>query len=165
MDAVGHLATPLIECREVTKTYRSIWAGRSQAVCALRDVSLEIGSGTIVGLIGPNGAGKTTFLSLIAGLIHPSGGWVRVGGYPARSIEARRLLAYVPESPVFLARYSARAVLRFHAALHGLSRRDIGDVTERLLEHSSPRLTNEVYTNVDPVLRQAINQLPVREWL
>ena len=38
-------------------------------------------------------------------------------------------------------------------------------VTQRLLEHSSPQLTNDVYTNVDPVLRQAINQLPIREWL
>ena len=38
-------------------------------------------------------------------------------------------------------------------------------VTQRLLEHSSPQLTNDVYTNVDPVLHQAISQLPVREWL
>ena len=38
-------------------------------------------------------------------------------------------------------------------------------VTQRLLEHSSPQLTNDVYTNVDPVLRQAINLLPVAEWL
>jgi len=38
-------------------------------------------------------------------------------------------------------------------------------VTQRLLEHSTPRLTNDVYTNVDPVLRQAINQLPVGDWL
>jgi len=38
-------------------------------------------------------------------------------------------------------------------------------VTQRLLEHSSPQLTNDVYTNVDPVLRQAINQLPVSEWV
>jgi integrase len=38
-------------------------------------------------------------------------------------------------------------------------------VTQRLLEHSSPQLTNDVYTNVDPVLRQAINQLPVSDWV
>jgi integrase len=38
-------------------------------------------------------------------------------------------------------------------------------VTQRLLEHSSPQFTNEVYTNVDPVLRQTINLLPVAEWL
>jgi integrase len=38
-------------------------------------------------------------------------------------------------------------------------------VTQRLLEHSSPQLTNDVYTNVDPVLRQAIGLLPVADWL
>jgi len=38
-------------------------------------------------------------------------------------------------------------------------------VTQRLLEHSSPQLTNDVYMNVDPVLRQAVNLLPVAEWL
>jgi len=38
-------------------------------------------------------------------------------------------------------------------------------VTQRLLEHSSPQLTNDVYTNVDPVLRQAVNLLPVTDWL
>jgi len=38
-------------------------------------------------------------------------------------------------------------------------------VTQRLLEHSSPYLTNKVYTNVDPVLRHAIEQIPVNKWL
>jgi len=38
-------------------------------------------------------------------------------------------------------------------------------VTQRLLEHSSPQLTNDVYTNVDPVLRQAVSLLPVSDWL
>lgn len=38
-------------------------------------------------------------------------------------------------------------------------------VTQRLLEHSSPRLTNDIYTNVDPVLRQAVSLLPVADWV
>ena len=38
-------------------------------------------------------------------------------------------------------------------------------VTQRLLEHSSPNLTNKVYTNVDPVLRHAVEQIPVGDWL
>jgi integrase len=38
-------------------------------------------------------------------------------------------------------------------------------VTQRLLEHSSSTLTNKIYTNVDPVLRQSVNQLPVGQWL
>jgi integrase len=38
-------------------------------------------------------------------------------------------------------------------------------VTQKLLEHSSPNLTNKIYTNVDPVLRSAVNQIPARDWL
>jgi integrase len=38
-------------------------------------------------------------------------------------------------------------------------------VTQKLLEHSSPYLTNKVYTNVDPVLRHAVDQLPVESWI
>jgi integrase len=38
-------------------------------------------------------------------------------------------------------------------------------VTQKLLEHSTPQLTNDIYTNVDPALRQAVEQLPVTEWL
>jgi len=38
-------------------------------------------------------------------------------------------------------------------------------VTQWLLEHSSSVLTNKIYTNVDPVLRQSVNQLPIEQWL
>ena len=57
----------VIECREVTKVYKGAGAGRKTSFCALDNVSLCVGGGTIVGLIGPNGAGKTTFLSLHRG--------------------------------------------------------------------------------------------------
>ncbi len=57
-------------------------------------------------------------------------------------------------------RYSTRR-LRVLLSQRGVSTA----VTQRLLEHSSPQLTNDVYTNVDPVLRQAIGLLPVSDWL
>jgi integrase len=38
-------------------------------------------------------------------------------------------------------------------------------ITQRLLEHSSSALTNKIYTNVDPVLRQSVDQLPIEQWL
>jgi integrase len=38
-------------------------------------------------------------------------------------------------------------------------------VTQKLLEHSSPDLTKKVYTNVDPVLRHAVDQIPAGDWL
>ncbi len=133
MNSSENETVPVIECREVTKVYQGMKAGRRASVRALDKVSLRVGSGTIIGLIGPNGAGKTTFLSLIAGLIFPTQGFIRVCGHPARSLEARRSLGYIPESPVFLSRYSARGVLEYHAALHGLSRQAIAAETDRLL--------------------------------
>jgi len=125
--------TAVIDCQEVTKVYRGAGGVRQDTVRALDRVSLRVGGGTIIGLIGPNGAGKTTFLSLIAGLIFPTGGAIRVCGHPPRSLEAKRSLGYVPEAPTFLPRYSARAVLKHHAALHGLSRPALAAEVERLL--------------------------------
>jgi integrase len=92
-------------------------------------------------------------------------------------------MAGLPErhTPLFTDRFSRKkwektrggagfANLKFHdlrktfASL--LAQRGVSTaVTQRLLEHSTPQLTNEVYTNVDPVLRQAVEKLPVAEWL
>ena len=117
--------TAIVECKELTKVYKNLLFGRSKAVCALKDISLSVSKGQIVGLIGPNGAGKTTLLNLMAGLIFPTEGCVTVCGHPARSTEAQRSLGYMPERPAFLGRYSARAILRYHGALLGLSRKAI----------------------------------------
>jgi len=123
----------VVECERLTKVYSSIWTGRSKAVCALKDVSLSVAEGHIVGLIGPNGAGKSTLLNLIAGLILPNEGRISICQHPVRSIEARRRLGYVPEYPAFQNRYSARTVLNYHGGLMGLNRSEITDETDRLV--------------------------------
>lgn len=124
----------IVECRQLTKVYKKLLAGESKAVCALKDISLSVGKGQIVGLIGPNGSGKSTLLNLIAGLIFPTEGSVAVCGYPARSIEAHRGLGYMPEHPVFLGRYSAWNVLKYHGALLSLSRQTIATQIDKLTE-------------------------------
>ncbi|NQT01102.1 MAG: ABC transporter ATP-binding protein [Planctomycetes bacterium] len=126
--------TPVVECKQLTKVYKGLLVGRSRAVCALKNISLSVNKGQIVGLIGPNGAGKSTFLNLMAGLIFPSKGRVTVCGYPARSTKARSSLGYMPEHPTFLGRYSARAVLRYHGALLGLSRKTISLQADKSIE-------------------------------
>jgi len=123
--------TTIIECKQLTKVYKGLLTGRSEAVCALKNISLSVNKGQIVGLIGPNGAGKSTFLNLMAGLIFPTKGCVTVCGHPARSTEARNGLGYMPEHPAFLGRYSARAVLRYHGSLLGLSQKAISLQTDR----------------------------------
>ena len=123
----------VVECEQLTKVYRSVWTGRSKAVCALKDVSLSVYRGQIVGLIGPNGAGKTTLLNLIAGLILPNEGRISICAHPVRSIEARGRLGYMPEYPAFQNRYSARAVLHYHGGLMGLPRPRIATEVDRLI--------------------------------
>jgi len=121
----------VVQCQRLTKVYKKLLASHAKAVRALNDVSLSVRPGQIVGLIGPNGAGKSTLLNLVAGLIFPTDGDVTVCGYPARSTQARRSLGYMPEHPVFLGGYSARATLRYHGALLGLSRATIAEQVDK----------------------------------
>ncbi|MCE4616035.1 MAG: ABC transporter ATP-binding protein [Aeropyrum sp.] len=64
---------------------------------AIRGVNLEIPEGSMVAVLGPNGAGKTTLLRVLAGIINPTEGQVRVCGRPPR--EARGLIGYAPATP------------------------------------------------------------------
>jgi putative ABC transport system ATP-binding protein len=75
-------------------------------VVALRGVDLDVDSGEILALLGPSGAGKSTLLAVLAGLVRPSAGEVRVGGHllgrmPPRQLEALRAseIAFVPQDP------------------------------------------------------------------
>lgn len=74
---------------------------RYGSISAVRDVSLSISGGEVVGLIGPNGAGKTTLLNTVAGLLHPASGRVRLDGTDITGLTPDRLLrlgvALVPE--------------------------------------------------------------------
>jgi len=65
----------------------------------LRDVSLAIDSDAFVSVIGPNGSGKTTLLKILAGILRPDRGEVRIQGGPlGRHTDVSRLLAYVPQT-------------------------------------------------------------------
>ncbi|AMX04031.1 ABC transporter ATP-binding protein [Microbulbifer thermotolerans] len=65
---------PIISVKGLNKTY----AG---GFTALKNIDLEIQRGEIFALLGPNGAGKTTLISIICGIVNPSGGTVRAGGF------------------------------------------------------------------------------------
>ena len=62
-------------------TLRHFFRRTYRHIRAVREVSLEIHPGEVVGFLGPNGAGKTTTLKMLTGLIHPSSGVIRVAGY------------------------------------------------------------------------------------
>jgi ABC-2 type transport system ATP-binding protein len=70
-------------------------------ICAVRDVSLEIGPGQVCGLIGPNGAGKTTTMRAMLGLLEPTYGEIEVAGVDMRENprDACRLIGFMPDFP------------------------------------------------------------------
>ncbi len=88
---------------------------------ALGSFDLKVAGGELVALIGPNGAGKTTFLNLAAGLLDPTSGGIEIAGRPPGSMEARRALSYLPDSPVFYEDLSIAEHLEYVAALHGVA--------------------------------------------
>jgi ABC-2 type transport system ATP-binding protein len=77
----------MIELRGVTKTF-----GARKAVDHL---DLGVRAGELFAFLGPNGAGKTTTIKMVCGLLRPTSGEVRVGGYPAASPQARPVEATV----------------------------------------------------------------------
>jgi ABC-2 type transport system ATP-binding protein len=96
----------------------SRWYG---PVVALSDVSFAVGPG-ITGLLGPNGAGKTTLLRILAGLLAPSRGTVRVLGQPVRGNPAiyRRLTLIMDRDAVYPF-LTAREFVRLNARLQGIT--------------------------------------------
>ena len=90
---------------------------------AVEGVSFEVGPGEIFALLGPNGAGKTTTLRMLAGLIEPTSGTVRVDGESMTRHTAPRLrsrIGFLTEAPGLWDRLSVRQNLTVYARLHGL---------------------------------------------
>jgi len=107
------VTTPL-EARDVVRRFGR---GRRRVV-AVAGVSLALAPGEIVGVVGANGAGKTTLLRVLAGLLEPHQGSVRVAGHLPGTPAARRVLGFAPDAPVFPAGLTAGEVLAYLAALH-----------------------------------------------
>lgn len=78
----------ILECRSLSKRYGS------KEVLAGLDLTLE--RGRIIGLLGPNGSGKSTLIKLVAGVLTPSAGEIRVGGF-VPGIESKKIVSYLPE--------------------------------------------------------------------
>src|SRR5215218_3279709 len=101
---------------------------------ALRELDLEIPSGEFFGLLGPNGAGKTTLINAVCNLIRVTGGEISVFGYPAASLEARRLVGLAEQDPNLDRFLSVREALLYHGGYYGLTRRDSVARAEEMID-------------------------------
>lgn len=104
------LAAPLI-IDNVTKRYGAKYA--------VRDVSMTVGQGEIVGFLGPNGAGKTTTLRMALGLVSPDSGHVKLFGKPPGA-QAFGRLGFLPEERGLYRKSTARGAIAHMARLNGM---------------------------------------------
>lgn len=91
-------------------------------VQAVRDVSLEARAGAVTGLVGPNGSGKTTLMLMLASLLAPDAGSIRIGGVDplAEPAAARALLGWMPDALGAWPTLTARETLVMTGRLYGL---------------------------------------------
>lgn len=112
---------PAIAVEEVRKAY-----GTAEA---LAGVTLEVARGEVFGYVGPNGAGKTTTLKIVAGLIRPTSGRVRVAGIDVveRPLEAKARVGYLPESGALFDKLSPHEYLTLTGRLYGLAEERVAE--------------------------------------
>ncbi len=93
------------------------------SVQAVDGVSFRVGPGQVFGLLGANGAGKTTTIGMLAGLVPPDAGEVRIAGHPITGDTSpqKRRLGVVPQELALFGELSATANLALFGALYGLS--------------------------------------------
>ena len=90
-------------------------------ICAVDDISFEIGEGEIVGFLGPNGAGKSTTMNMLTGFLSSTSGNVIINGMDIleNPIEAKRLIGYLPEQPPLYLDMTVEEYLSFAYDLKG----------------------------------------------
>ncbi|WP_320676665.1 LPS export ABC transporter ATP-binding protein [Prochlorococcus sp. MIT 1300] len=110
----------------------------------VKDISLEIKPGEVVGLLGPNGAGKTTTFNLIIGLLRPDKGEVLLDGAEVSNLSmpnrARMGVGYLPQEPSVFRQLTVRQNLEVALAQSGLSGLMSRGLRDQLIEdfHLSP---------------------------
>ena len=110
-----------LRVRGLCKIYRSGSRGGAVSTPALRDVTLDVDSGEIVGLVGQPGAGKSTLLLCLSGLLRADEGTITWFGEQITPHHVPPGLAYVPQRAGYYSFLSVREALEYYATLHDLS--------------------------------------------
>jgi lipopolysaccharide export system ATP-binding protein len=120
----------LLEAKGLSKTYSKRHV--------VRNLSLHLSTGEIIGLLGPNGAGKTTTFYMLVGLIKPESGNIFLDGKDIVDLpvykRAKRGISYLPQEPSIFRKLSIEDNLRAVLEIKGLSKEEIELEVDRLLK-------------------------------
>ncbi|MBN8548016.1 MAG: ABC transporter ATP-binding protein [Deltaproteobacteria bacterium] len=117
----------MIELVNVTKRYGKF--------CAVNDISLQVQPGEIFGFLGVNGAGKTTTLKMLAGILRPSAGTIKIGEFDIREQpeQAKAITGYIPDRPHLYGKLTGREFLYFVSELYRIALVDANERIDGLL--------------------------------
>lgn len=141
----------MIELSQLTKRY-----GKFTAVAG---IDLRIPKGELYGLLGPNGAGKTTTMRMIAGILQPTSGTVRIAGIDiqAQPLVAKAHLGFIPDRPFVYDKLTGAEFLRFVAGLYGQGGKLVERRIDELLElFDLSRWKNELTETYSHGMRQKL---------
>lgn len=122
----------IVEAVGLVKEFRDFW-NRPKAK-AVNDIDFEVREGEVLGLLGPNGSGKSTTVKMLLGLLYPTGGRLTVFGKSPRSVDAKRMIGYLPEETYLYKYLTAYETLDFFGSLFGLSAKERKTRAEQLLD-------------------------------
>jgi ABC-2 type transport system ATP-binding protein len=122
------MSEPILVAQDLKKSF-----GDFQAV---KGVSLEVARGEVFGLLGPNGAGKTTTISMLIGLLEPTGGQIAVDGLDLKTHtnEVKAKMGFVPQEMALYMTLSARQNLMFFGRIYGLKGKELRQRVDEVLE-------------------------------
>lgn len=125
MIEVVDLKKRFVLSRKQKKTQQQ--AGKGVSEFAVDGLNFTCQPGRIFTLLGPNGAGKTTTLRMIATMLKPSAGHIKVAGFDtvSQSQEVRAHIGFLTGSTALYGRLTPREIIRYYGELHGMSRERI----------------------------------------
>ncbi len=125
---MGENGTGMIEIVNLSKKF-----DKTQAV---DHIDLTVETGQVMGFLGPNGAGKTTTIRMIAGLMKPDTGTIRLGGYDLLTEPemAKAITGFVPDRPYLYEKLTGWEFLEFSAGLYNVEESELNRVGMRYLE-------------------------------
>ena len=121
----------MIEVKNLTRYY-----GTRRAI---NNISFQIEKGEVVGFLGPNGAGKSTTMNIISCILPASSGSAKINGFDTfeQSLEIRKVIGYLPETPPLYSDMIVADYLNFAAAVRGVDAKRISFSVDRVIEKCS----------------------------
>ncbi len=126
----------MIECQDLTRRFGNF--------TAVDHVSFQINKGSIFGFLGPNGSGKSTVIRMLCGLLQPTAGWARIGGFDVatQTEQIKALIGYMSQKFSLYDELTVHENLMFYGRLYGLTGSTLAQRRDELiaLTHIEPYL-------------------------